>query len=79
MGKVYDTWDKAKIDSVKISGGCEEVLLMDADAGGCLERRDDNHLMENRKGNGEKRLSNLPYDLEDDVCSIKLKTKEKWL
>jgi len=79
MGKVYDTWDKAKIDSVKISGGCEEVLLMDADAGGCLERRDDNILIENRKGNGEKRLSNLPYDLEDDVCSIKLKTKEKWL
>ena len=77
-GRVVDTPDNKHIDSVKISGGCEEVVLRDADHGGCLANRDDNILLENRNSNEEKSNGNLPYDLEHDVCAIFIKIKKNW-
>lgn len=74
MGKVIDWPDNDDLDSVKVSAGCAEVILMDADSGGCLEKRYDNIILGAKSGAYEN--SNLPYDLEDDVCAVKLTAKK---
>jgi len=65
------------ISSVEVSGGCEEVVLMDEDA--CRVQYSDNMVVELRRSNGNRRVTNLPYDLDNDVCKMKLSAKKQWV
>jgi hypothetical protein len=65
------------IDSVRVSGGCADVILMDQDE--CSENYEDNGVIANRDTNRAKQNNNLNYDLEDDVCKIKVHAKSDWV
>eukprot|EP00930_Biecheleria_cincta_P097880 TRINITY_DN89564_c0_g1_i1.p1 TRINITY_DN89564_c0_g1~~TRINITY_DN89564_c0_g1_i1.p1 ORF type:complete len:1514 (+),score=293.40 TRINITY_DN89564_c0_g1_i1:171-4544(+) len=65
------------ISSFKISGGCAEVVLMDED--NCMETHEDNLVIDNRLTNTEKARERLPWDLNDDVCKMKLIAKKSWV
>jgi len=74
-GKVFDTVNKAKTDSAKVSHGCEQVILMDND-GGCRENRADNIVMGRRTNRYE--VGNFNDDLENDICMVKLLARRDW-
>jgi len=78
MGRFVDTPNDKHVDSVKISDGCAEVILMDADSGGCKENRDDNLVLNNRASNGWRGIPNLPEDLQNDICGFKAYIKKRW-
>merc|ERR1712032_1606888 len=66
------------ISSLIISGGCEEITLMDNDKRECKERSDDNGLYDLRNTNSDKFVSRVTSDLDNDVCKIKLIIKKEW-
>lgn len=74
-GKVFDTVNKAKTDSARVSQGCEQVILMDSDRG-CRESRADNLIMGRRTNQFE--VGNFNDDLENDICMVKLLAKRTW-
>lgn len=78
-GKVFrlNGWWEDRISSLTYSGGCEEVLVMDED--GCRESYSDNLKKSNRDNNFAWRIDDLPYDLDNDVCGIKLTAKKDWV
>jgi hypothetical protein len=74
MGKTYGTLGK-KIDIVTVSGGCAEVVFVDED--NCKEIHSHNIVAELRNSNVDGKVD-LPYDLTNDVCKIKLIPKKQW-
>jgi len=68
--------DGVKINSVKASGGCEEVVLFDEDS--CKDDRADNGVISNRDHNEYKGISVLHRDLRNDVCKMKVLPKKYW-
>jgi len=70
MGKVFDVYEYAKINSAKVSTDCEQVILMDYDYFQCLEDRNDNIIMGTRTGIFS--IRDLPWDLQSDICGVKL-------
>merc|ERR1712127_599114 len=73
QGRIVDVGGDIK--SVKISGGCEEVVLFDQDK--CKDNYVDNGVMENRNTNDEQNV-NLRSDLRNDVCRMKVLPKRFW-
>jgi len=69
--------DKVKIQSVKVSGGCEEVVFFDEDS--CKDNKADNAVIVNRNHNEFKGISHLPSDLQNDVCKMKILPKKYWV
>jgi len=65
------------ISSVKVSGGCDEVVLFDQDS--CKDNNKDNQVVENRDTNEEKVLKEVGSDLRNDVCKMKVMPKKYWL
>jgi len=65
-----------KISSLTVSGGCNEVVLMDQDA--CKLVYSDNMVITLRKQNTPKDIGDIPYDLDNDVCRIKVTPKRRW-
>mmetsp|Transcript_134686 Transcript_134686/g.430208 ORF Transcript_134686/g.430208 Transcript_134686/m.430208 type:complete len:93 (-) Transcript_134686:504-782(-) len=70
-------WMQGEISSLRISGGCEEVILMDEDA--CRLVYEDNKVIDVRQNNDQVRVGALPNDLDNDVCRVKVLAKEKWV
>lgn len=78
VGEVFSLgWMEDEISSLKISGGCEEVILMDEDK--CREVYSDNGVVDLRTHNNEVVKSSLVNDLDNDVCRVKVLAKEKWV
>jgi len=72
-GVIFDA--TGRVDSVKVSEGCDQVILMDNDRGGCLEVRGDNMLLGARTQQYE--VNNLPKDLQNDICKVKLLARKE--
>lgn len=64
-----------RVDSVSVSEGCDQVILMDNDRGGCLEVRGDNMMLGGRTRQYE--INNLRNDLQNDICKVKLLAKKE--
>lgn len=75
MGKFVDSQNDKHVDSVSISEGCAEVVLMDA-CGGCKENRDDNAVLNNHASSRWWGISNLPSDLQNGICGFKTHIKK---
>lgn len=63
-----------EVDSVRVSGACKKVVLVDNDKSGddmCSDTSPDNEYIE---GEGER--SDLPFDIEEDVCAVIIIVKE---
>eukprot|EP00931_Biecheleriopsis_adriatica_P110907 TRINITY_DN8521_c0_g1_i4.p1 TRINITY_DN8521_c0_g1~~TRINITY_DN8521_c0_g1_i4.p1 ORF type:complete len:2193 (+),score=386.86 TRINITY_DN8521_c0_g1_i4:133-6579(+) len=71
-------WE-SKISSAKLSGGCAEATFMDQD--NCMEQHQHNQLVDLRNTNSGMDIGRFDRedDLNDDVCKIYIKIKEKWL
>merc|ERR1712012_1387942 len=70
-------WMQNKISSLRISGGCEEVVAMDEDR--CMAVYSDNGVWQLKEQNSEVVVMDLKGDLDDDVCKIILKAKKDWV
>lgn len=65
-----------KMGRVEITGGCEQVVLYDEDA--CRDNYEDNLLLQNMDSDDTK-SRNLPDDLVNDVCAMKVYPKRYWV
>jgi hypothetical protein len=72
----FDSSWEDSISSVRISGGCEEVTLIDED--NCQDRNEDNKIVDLRDTNSEKNVNSLNDDLDNDICKIWIKAKKDW-
>lgn len=68
-------WWEGEIESLRFSGGCDEVVVIDEDA--CKSTYVDNLVLSGRSNDNEKG-SNLPWDLAEDSCAIEIWAKEEW-
>jgi hypothetical protein len=65
------------IYSASWTGGCEEVEFFEYD--NCKEGHYENAVRANRRSDNGGKMDQMPYDLEEDVCAVKLQAKKEWV
>jgi len=66
-----------KMGRLEITGGCAQVVLYDEDK--CRDDYEDNLLLQNMDGDETKTVNQLPDDLVNDVCAMKVYPKKIWV